>query len=396
MIKSGISKEEIVKWGGAEVFNQALAICNSGDVKSVEYDDDKLLISGKIEQPNGWEMPVSLTLKAQGRIQSHCPCYTNQKLGQVCPHVVAIAIALMVKEMEDDELDEPQGGQSPDEASDTGTDPGDDAIEVPMKPKFYAYISGSRAALSIAVDAWYGDIEFPACSLQSDRTVRIKDPDDPYIRRVRSIDEERRAIDSLKAWGFEPGYRKGDLKLYTTDQQKILNFLGGGLPALRRRGWKLDLSEKLEVLTDSMRSVLPLVKIKDASNGNFDINYVFDAQGKDVSPVEIQAALNRGDGYILKDGEVYLLDAKAIETMHDIFRDTATSQGGAEPGWFRVRGIHAPFVKSSLDALSDVIETDDTLAPYWRENAIAKNRETNSKYEAIDLGSLETTLRPYQ
>ena len=396
MIKSGISKEEIVKWGGAEVFNQALAICNSGDVKSVEYDDDKLLISGKIEQPNGWEMPVSLTLKAQGRIQSHCPCYTNQKLGQVCPHVVAIAIALMVKEMEDDELDEPQGGQSPDEASDTGTDPGDDAIEVPMKPKFYAYISGSRAALSIAVDAWYGDIEFPACSLQSDRTVRIKDPDDPYIRRVRSIDEERRAIDSLKEWGFEPGYRKGDLKLYTTDQQKILNFLGGGLPALRRRGWKLDLSEKLEVLTDSMRSVLPLVKIKDASNGNFDINYVFDAQGKDVSPVEIQAALNRGDGYILKDGEVYLLDAKAIETMHDIFRDTATSQGGAEPGWFRVRGVHAPFVKSSLDALSDVIETDDTLAPYWRENAIAKNRETNSKYEAIDLGSLETTLRPYQ
>ena len=407
MIKSGITQEEIIKWGGAEVFNQALAICNCGDVKSVEYDDDKLLISGKIEQPNGWEMPVSLTLKAQGRIQSHCPCYTNQKLGQVCPHVVAVAIALMVKEMEDDELDDPRGGQSPshvrtpggqspDDASDTGTVPDDDAIEVPMKPRFYAYISGNRAALSIAVDAWYGEIEFPACSVQSDRTVRLKDPDDPYIRRVRSIDEERKAVDSLKEWGFEPGYRKGDLKLYTTDQQKILNFLGGGLPALRRRGWKLDLAEKLEAVTDSMRSVLPLVKIKDAANGNFDINYVFDAQGKEVSPVEIQAALNRGDGYILKDGEVFLLDAKAIETMHDVFRDTAASQGGAAPGWFRVRGVHAPFVKSSLDALADVIETDDSLAPYWRETAIAKNRETASKYEAVDLGRLETILRPYQ
>lgn len=407
MIKSGITQEEIIKWGGAEVFNQALAICNCGDVKSVEYDDDKLLISGKIEQPNGWEMPVSLTLKAQGRIQSHCPCYTNQKLGQVCPHVVAVAIALMVKEMEDDELDKPRGGQSPshvrtpggqspDAASDTGTVPDDEAIEVPMKPRFYAYISGNRAALSIAVDAWYGEIEFPACSVQSDRTVRLKDPDDPYIRRVRSIDEERKAVDSLKEWGFEPGYRKGDLKLYTTDQQKILNFLGGGLPALRRRGWKLDLTEKLEAVTDSMRSVLPLVKIKDAANGNFDINYVFDAQGKEVSPVEIQAALNRGDGYILKDGEVFLLDAKAIETMHDVFRDTAASQGGAAPGWFRVRGVHAPFVKSSLDALADVIETDDSLAPYWRETAIAKNRETSSKYEAVDLGRLETTLRPYQ
>lgn len=404
MIKSGITQEEIIKWGGAEVFNQALAICNSGDVKNVEYDDDRLLISGKIEQPNGWEMPVSLTLKAQGRIQSHCPCYTNQKLGQVCPHVVAVAIALMVKEMEDDELDdprggqspEPQGGQSPYAASDTGTVPDDDAIEVPMKPRFYAYISGNRAALSIAVDAWYGEIEFPACSVQSDRTVRLKDPEDPYVRRIRSIEEERKAVDSLKEWGFEPGYRKGDLKLYTTDQQKILNFLGGGLPALRRRGWKLDLAEKLEAVTDSMRSVLPLVKIRDTANGNFDINYVFDAQGKEVSPVEIQAALNRGDGYILKDGEVFLLDAKAIETMHDVFRDTAASQGGAAPGWFRVRGIHAPFVKSSLDALADVIETDDSLAPYWRETAIAKNRETASKYESVDLGRLETVLRPYQ
>ena len=396
MIKSGITQEELIKWGGAEVFNQALALCNSGDVKNVSYDDENLLVSGKIEQPDGWEMPVSFTLKAQGRIQSHCPCYTNQKLGQVCPHVVAVAIALMVKEMEDDELGESRNIQSSDAAPDTQTPPDDDAIEVPMKPRFYAYISGNRAALSIAVDAWYGEIEFPACSVQSDRTVRIKDSDDPYILHVRNIAEERKAVDSLKEWGFEPGYRKGDLKLYTTDPQKILNFLGGGLPALRRRGWKLDMAEKLENVTDSMRSVLPLVRVKDAADGNFDINYVFDAQGKEISPAEIQAALNRGDGYILKDGEVYLLDAKAIETMHDVFRDTAAGQGGAAPGWFRVKGVHAPYVKSSLDALADVIETDDALAPRWRETAIARNRETASKYEAVALGRLETILRPYQ
>lgn len=397
MIKSGITQEELIKWGGAEVFNQALALCNSGDVKNVSYDDDNLLISGKIEQPDGWEMPVSLTLKAQGRIQSHCPCYTNQKLGQVCPHVVAIAIALMVKEMEDDELDASQGGQSPDGTTGTGTVPDDDGvIEVPMKPKFYAYVSGNRAALSIAVDAWYGEIEFPACSVQSDRTVRIKDPDDPYIRRVRCVDEERKAVDSLREWGFEPGYRKGDLKLYTTDQQKILNFLGGGLPTLRRRGWKLDLAEKLESLTDSMRSVLPLVRIKDAANGDFDISYVFDALGEEVSPVQIQAALNRGDGYILKDGEVYLLDAKAIETMHGVFRDCASSQGGASGGWFRVKGIHAPYVKSSLDALADVIDTDDTEAARWRENALVKNREGAARFESVELGRLESILRPYQ
>ena len=407
MIKSGITQGELIKWGGADVFNQALALCNSGDVKSVTYDDDNLTVSGKIEQPDGWEIPVSFKLKAKERIESHCPCYANQRLGQVCQHVVAIGISLMVREMEDEEIDGQRrerqisrtnhAEQSFDANTDTGVQNDEDGIiEVPMRPRFYAYISGNRAALSIAVDAWYGEIEFPACSLQSDRTVRLKDPDDPYIRLVRCIDEERRAVESLKEWGFEPGYRKGDLKFYTTDQQKILNFLGGGLPALRRRGWKLDLAEKLERLTDSMRSILPSVKIRDAANGDFDINYVFDAQGKTVSPVEIQAALNRGDGYILKDGEVFLLDAKAIETMHDVFRDCASSQNGAPNGWFRVRGIHAPFVKSSLDALGDVIETDDTEALRWRENAIAKNRETSTGFESVDLGKLENVLRPYQ
>ena len=31
--KSGITQEELIKWGGADVFNQALALCNSGLVK---------------------------------------------------------------------------------------------------------------------------------------------------------------------------------------------------------------------------------------------------------------------------------------------------------------------------------------------------------------------------
>ena len=51
MIKSGITQEELIKWGGPEVFNQALALCNSGDVKNVAYDDDTLLVSGKSNSP---------------------------------------------------------------------------------------------------------------------------------------------------------------------------------------------------------------------------------------------------------------------------------------------------------------------------------------------------------
>ena len=44
--KSGITQEELVKWGGMEVFRQGLALANSGDVIDAVYDDDTLEIRG--------------------------------------------------------------------------------------------------------------------------------------------------------------------------------------------------------------------------------------------------------------------------------------------------------------------------------------------------------------
>ena len=397
MVKSGLTIDEIRSWGGSEVFNQGLAMVNAGDVVSVEYDDDTVTLSGKIARPDGWEMPVSLKLKEKGRIESRCPCYQNQKLGQVCPHVTALGIARAVMEMDDEPEERSPKGPDSQGRGNPGSDapPEPDYIEVPMQPKFYAYVSGSRASLSIAIDAWYGDIDFPACSFQSPDTVRLPDPDDTLVRRVRSMQSERDAVKAAEKWGFESGYREGDFKLYVTDPQKVLNFLGAGLPDLRRRGWRIDLSDRLMALTDRMPSVVPVVTVRDAPGGAFDVQYTFDAMGHDVSPVEIQAALNRGDGYIMHDGEVVLLDNKAIETMHGVFRDCATSQNGAPAGWFRVRGVHAPYVRASLQAL-DCVDLDDSAAEEWRRTAMERNRDSDAKFEPVALGKLDGVLRPYQ
>lgn len=392
MVKSGITQNELVQWGGPEVFNQALAIVNSGDVAAAEYDDEKLEIRGKIDQPNGWSMPVSFHLEPGGRIKSHCPCMQNQRYGQICAHVVALGIAVMVKEMDDIES-EARAAEA--KAADGAAEPEDDFIEVPMTPKFDAFVSGSRASLSIEIDAYYGDIGLPACSVQDDRVVWLEDPDDPIVRRTRSLPAEKEAITLVERYGFERGYREGDLKLYVTDPQKVLNFLGSGLPFLRRSGWRVELSERLMALTDTMPSVVPVVQIRDAANGAFEVKYTFDAMGQEVSPIEIQAALNRGDGYILKDGRVTLLDNSAIETMHDVFRDCASFGSGGADGWFRVNGVHAPYVKASLDML-DSIDLDDSAASHWRETAAARNREGNVKFEPVSLGKLDGVLRPYQ
>ncbi len=394
MAKSGITQQELIQWGGPGVFNQALGIVNSGDVTKAEYNDDTLEIRGKIEQPSGWEMPVSFHLEPGGRIKSACPCMQNQKYGQVCAHVVALGIAVMVKEMDDVEDEKPKAHKG--SAEDTAAaEPEEDFIPVPMAPKFDAFVSGSRASLSIEIDAYYGDVGIPACSMQDDRVVWLEDPDDPLVRRTRSLKSEREAMKLVERYGFERGYREGDLKLYVTDPQKVLNFLGAGLPFLRRHGWRVELSERLMSLTDTMPSVVPVVEIRDAANGAFEVKYTFDAMGENVSPVEIQAALNRGDGYIIKDGRVTLIDNSAIETMHDVFRDCATAGSGSSDGWFRVDGVHAPYVKASLDLL-DSIDLDDSAATRWRETAAARNREGKAKFEPIALGKLENVLRPYQ
>ena len=400
MVKSGITREELIEWGGPEVFNQAVALCNSGDVSDVQYDDDALMVSGKIEQPSGWAMPVKFKLDAGGRIKSECPCITNQKYGQVCAHVVAIGLALSIME-----LDEPEVSRLPSQVLDGEGHETEDGrreeketnfIEVPISPKFYALVSGSRAALSIELDAYYEDIDFPACSTQPERTVYLEDPDDDLVRRVRLMKAERDAVKSLERWGFEPGYKDGDFKLYMTDPQRVLNFLGAGLPAIRRKGWRVDLSERLMALTETMPSLVPVVEIKDAPRGDFDVKISFDAMGHEVSPAEVQAAINRGDGYIMKDGAVVLLDNTAIDAMRGIFSDCTLAQSDAEEGWFRVKGIYGSYVKSSLDLL-DCIDLDDSSAKRWREEAALRNdRNPDARFEPVALGPLDKVLRPYQ
>ena len=398
MVKSGITREELIQWGGDEVFNQALAICNSGDVSDVTYNDDTLEISGKIEQPSGWAMPVKFKLEAGGRIHSECPCITNQKYGQVCPHVVAIGLALTILEMDEDEVKDKGEGEQRNENSSVHLDPSPSPnfIEVPITPKFYALVSGSRAALSIELDCYYEDIDFPCCSTQPERTVYLEDPDDDLVRRVRSMKAEKDAVKLLERWGFAPGYNEGDFKLYNTDPQKVLNFLGAGLPAIRRKGWRVDLSERLMALTDTMPSLVPVVQIKDAARGDFDVKISFDAMGEEVSPAEVQAAINRGDGYIMKDETVFLLDNTAIDAMRSVFSDCTLAKSDAPEGWFRIKGIYGSYVKSSLDLL-DCIDLDDTAASHWRETAAQRNdRNPDAKFEPVALGSLDKTLRPYQ
>ena len=417
-MKSGVTIDEVIKWGGPEVFNQGLALVNSGAVTECSYNDDTLEIRGKIEQPDGWEMPTGIRLEAGGRVRSLCPCYLNQKLYQICPHVTALGIYQATREAEvevkskSEKVKRAENNSSSSAADSYPSEP--EYCEVPMKPLMIANLSGSRAALSIELDARYGnhfkgetEIDLPAGSLQDERVVYMEDPKDPDIRYVRNLKVEREAMKTPLEWGFHIETQNGYPKFFLVDPKKVLDFLGAGIPALRRLGWRIELSPKLEALTDSMPWVLSNVTVKDAPNGDFDVKYDFTVsyepdeahpEGREVhiDPVLVQAAINRGDGFIKQDGAVVLLDTHSVEEMHGVFDDCAASQGGAEPGWFRVKRVHAPYVKSSLEAYDSFV-VDDDRAEKWRAEAAERNRERGeAKFEPVALGPLEKTLRPYQ
>ncbi len=397
MTPADFTTEILVNWGGEECFRQAMSIAQRGGVVEAHWDDFDHVIFGKISMADGWEMPTRLEVLDDGTIISHCPCRTNKEYGMVCPHVVALGLYMMVEYMPE----KPPGESAP-QAEDAAQG-GEDASVAsvlsrfePMVPRVHAKLSGSRASLSISLDAQYGARYWECGEPGPINEVVEEDPYDPYLYRTRCLAAENDAIELVKKYHFEDIPPETIPKrYYITEPRDVLNFLGSGLPSLRRRGWVVELSDRLMATADSMPMVVPVVTVTDAPRGAFDVGYDFDAGGHSVSPVEIQQAINRGDSYILTTGQTLLIDTEAIAAMRDVFSDCAARQDGAAAGRFRVGGIYAPYVRASLRAL-DAVDLDDSGAPKWRETAAARNRDEGARFEPVPLGDLEDVLRPYQ
>ena len=391
MVKSGITRDELIAWGGPEVFNQALKLCNLNKVEAVGYNDSALLVHGKI-RVGTWLMSSSFKLKPQGRIESRCPCEQNRKFGRICPHVVALGIALWVQELGVPNAEEPPKPTKNPETENPDEKP--QYIEVPMRPRIEAKLFGSAAAIAIEVTARYGDVAFPACSLQSANCVYLSDEDDPLVRKVRSISFERAAMKELPQWGFDPGYSSDGTRLCITDRSRLRTFIGAGLPELRRKGWRVTLDDQLAAIVDDIPSIVPVIRIKDAPGGAFDVHYSFTAFGHAVPDTTVQAALNRGDGYLQVDNKLVLLDRGGIAAIREVFNDCAPSQNGAERGWFRVSGVYAPYVRNSLKMVDCDYKT--TKAKYFKVLSRPHTPVDGIKLEPIPLGEMDAILRPYQ
>ena len=92
-----LTQQLILSWGGPAVFQEAEELVKRGAVLRADLTPPWL--SGALAR-DGRELRTRLKIRDNGTVESHCPCYLNQKQGLVCAHVVALALT-MLKRMTD-------------------------------------------------------------------------------------------------------------------------------------------------------------------------------------------------------------------------------------------------------------------------------------------------------
>lgn len=261
----------------------------------------------------------------------------------------------------------------------------------PADPGFVLDVRGSPASLAATLFAVYGDTQLVAGKPDARGHFAVPDPSDLMRYLVRNAEKERNALALVGALGLRG--HAGDNLTSIVGTREVLNFLGTGMPSLRRRGWKVQLEGRVSPYMDTLEFANPVVRISEPGGGNwFDVGFDFeDGQGASVSHADIQLALRKGEHFVQRNGRTILIDADAVESMEAVFHDCATTDGD-ERGHFRMSNVYASFIKSSLDALDGA---DVEAEASWRVRAAQGNRTAAMEPVALPP-HLASVLRGYQ
>lgn len=257
----------------------------------------------------------------------------------------------------------------------------------PATPKFCLELEGTEISILGKLSVIYGERRLTVGDTQE---ITLPDPDDFYHCYVRNREAEAEALERTRGLGFDGCVGK---HLGVIDGARaILNLLGEHIPALRRDGWRVELRGSIQERFDQAEMIVPVVKVASNADGTFELTTSYDAPaGKlHIEARDVERALAYRNAYIEKDGQIAFVDLDALRTL----RETLTScraRAGATPGSLCVDAVHAPFIEASLANLEGI---DFETHPDWRKRAAQQNREQMP--EAVDLGPLENTLRPYQ
>ncbi len=260
----------------------------------------------------------------------------------------------------------------------------------PEPPGFRLVVRGSPASLAVKLLAVYGDVELAAGQAAAKGSFAHPDPEDLLRYTVRDLPAEQQALAALGRFGLAG--RHGAELNSIVGTREVLNFLGSAVPALRRKGWRVEWDGRIRATIDRAVFATPVVRIDPDAAGWFDVRFDYDdGEGGSLSSADIQRALRKGDAYLEHRGRTILLDAEAIRSLQSVFSDCASGEG-RQPGSFRLAPVYAAYAASALEALDGV---DVEAPPAWLAGAAQKNRLAPMETEPLDP-ALERLLRPYQ
>ncbi len=257
----------------------------------------------------------------------------------------------------------------------------------PGTPKFRLHLTGTPASIAATLEAHYGA---ECVAVKEPKQISEPDPDDFYHCYVRNPEAEEEAMKRLHAMGFIG--ETGRSLLPVAGQAAVLNLLGRHVTAARRSGWRVELSDKLADFYDSMEMVVPVVEVKNGEQGAFELTttYVSQKGAVDLEPGAIATAVRYDRAFIEHKGRTILIDVGALQTLQETC-SACFSRPSETGGGQTIDNVHAPFVQAALEALEGI---DFETSPDWRARASKQNRL--QRPEAVPLGALEKTLRPYQ
>lgn len=261
----------------------------------------------------------------------------------------------------------------------------------PAKPKFRLLVKGSPASLAATLYAQYSDtIELVAGRADMKGNFAIPDERDLLRYRIRNMSVEKEAVEKLAVVGFVG--RAGDTLRNIVGPREVLNFLGSGVPQVRRMGWQVELEGRVKPFAEKADYVMPVINVDESASGDyFDVSYDYEVGTGSISERDIQRALMKGDSFIERNGRTILLDGDAIQQAREVFEDCAVGAGD-KPGSFRMGSIYGSYVQSSLNALDGI---DIEATPSWLDRARQQNEQES--VESIELSPhLKGTLRSYQ
>ena len=273
---------------------------------------------------------------------------------------------------------------------------------LPAKPTFSVRLKGSPASVVATLHAVYGkgayDLVAGADSTNGD--FAIPDPDNLFRYRTRDPKAEAAALQRINRMGFAGA--NGGALAPVVGLREVLNILGGRVPEMQRLGWKIDYEGSIRDFANAAKRAVPSVRIESFSHEEgrpglgldwFEVGFeISTPSGTSLTPAEVQRAIQMGESFVRRGNDVVLLDTAGVEAMRGAFRSCHASDG-SRPGTFRMRGVHAAYVASSLASAAGGIRVD--ASPDWRAAAARQNR--SGKPESISLGEpLDGILRPYQ